>query len=148
VSAAASVVVACRQRRFLLRLVATDGTDSGFAAGTSHVEAIMERLAAIRASYANRRLHALAGSLVRGGGSGALVALLGGRSPTEADVLGGLRTSFTSIATVVFTPGRAGGGVVGAGRGALVVDEGTSFAEVWDGAMSRRSRTGGQAVTR
>ena len=34
----------------LVRLVTTDGADSGFAAGQAHVEAIMERLAIVRAA--------------------------------------------------------------------------------------------------
>ena len=50
VSAAASIVTACWRRRDLARLLATDGTDSGFAAGHPHVEAIMEYLAMVSLS--------------------------------------------------------------------------------------------------
>ncbi len=50
VSAAASVVTASWKRRDLVRLITTDGTDLGFAAGTAHAEAIMEFLATVPAS--------------------------------------------------------------------------------------------------
>ena len=47
VSAAASIVAATARRNDLVRLVTTDGTDSGFAPGSDHVEAIMEHLAVV-----------------------------------------------------------------------------------------------------
>ena len=50
VSAAASVVTASWKRRDLVRLITTDGTDSGSPPGTPHVEAIMEFLATVAAT--------------------------------------------------------------------------------------------------
>lgn len=47
VSAAASIVAATTRRNDLVRLVTTAGTDSDFAPGTDHVEAIMEHLAIV-----------------------------------------------------------------------------------------------------
>ena len=44
--AAASIVAATARRNDLIRLVTTAGTDSDFAPGSDHVEAIMEYLAA------------------------------------------------------------------------------------------------------
>ena len=50
VSAAASIVAATARRNDLIRLVTTAGTDSDFAPGSDHVEAIMEHLAVVPAS--------------------------------------------------------------------------------------------------
>lgn len=50
VSAAASIVSATARRNDLVRLVTTAGTDSDFAPGSDHIEAIMEHLAIVPAS--------------------------------------------------------------------------------------------------
>lgn len=50
VSAAASIVAATARRHDLIRLVTTAGTDSDFAPGSDHVEAIMEHLAVVPAA--------------------------------------------------------------------------------------------------
>ncbi len=50
ISAAASIVSAGAHRQDLIRLVSTDGADSGFAAGHAHIEAIMEHLASVEAA--------------------------------------------------------------------------------------------------
>jgi uncharacterized protein (DUF58 family) len=50
VSAAASIVSATARRNDLVRLVTTAGTDSDFAPGSDHVEAIMEHLAVVPAA--------------------------------------------------------------------------------------------------
>lgn len=47
VSAAASIVAATSRRHDLIRLVTTAGSDSDFAPGSDHVEAIMEHLAVV-----------------------------------------------------------------------------------------------------
>jgi hypothetical protein len=47
VSAAASIVAATAGRHDLIRLVTTAGSDSDFAPGSDHVEAIMEHLAVV-----------------------------------------------------------------------------------------------------
>jgi uncharacterized protein (DUF58 family) len=49
VSAAASILVASGQGGSLVRLLTTDGADSGFGAGPGHLEALMERLARLEA---------------------------------------------------------------------------------------------------
>jgi uncharacterized protein (DUF58 family) len=49
VSAAASIVSATARRNDLVRLVTTAGTDSDFAPGSDHIEAIMEHLAIVPA---------------------------------------------------------------------------------------------------
>ncbi|MDP8976792.1 MAG: DUF58 domain-containing protein [Actinomycetota bacterium] len=48
ISAAASVVHSAWRRRWPVRLVTSDGADSGLAAGHAHMEAILERLALAR----------------------------------------------------------------------------------------------------
>ena len=50
VSAAASIVSATARRNDLVRLVTTAGTDSDFAPGSDHIEAIMEHLAVVPAA--------------------------------------------------------------------------------------------------
>jgi hypothetical protein len=50
VSAAASIVSATARRHDLVRLVTTAGTDSDFAPGSDHIEAIMEHLAIVPAA--------------------------------------------------------------------------------------------------
>jgi uncharacterized protein (DUF58 family) len=49
VSAAASIISAALRQRSLIRLLATDGVDSGFGAGSAHVEAVLEHLATVEA---------------------------------------------------------------------------------------------------
>src|SRR5438105_1825088 len=82
VSAAASIVAACWQRGSLVRLVTTDGVDSGYAARHAHVEAIMETLASVELSR-HDHLTGVLGSLTRPGNAGGLVALF------TADAQGG-----------------------------------------------------------
>ena len=49
VSAAASIAVSCAQGGALVRLITTDGGDSGFGSGSGHLEALLERLARVEA---------------------------------------------------------------------------------------------------
>jgi len=47
VSAAASVITACWQHGSVVRLVTTDGVDSGFGSGAAHLELVLARLAVL-----------------------------------------------------------------------------------------------------
>ena len=47
VSAAASIIVSCAHRRYLLRLVTTSGGDTGSGEGAAHIERILEELATV-----------------------------------------------------------------------------------------------------
>ncbi len=47
VSAAASVITACWQHGSVVRLITTDGVDSGFGSGAGHLEVILARLAVL-----------------------------------------------------------------------------------------------------
>jgi uncharacterized protein (DUF58 family) len=133
VSAAASIVVACSRRRFLLRLVTTDGDDSGMGAGTSHVEGILERLATVALDRSGH-LAGAASSLRRAGaGGGAITVLLGGRGE-DHETVGRLRRSFASCTALSFRESPSGA----SGGGVFVVDEEHPFPEVWPLALGRR----------
>lgn len=136
VSAAASIVLACSRRHFLLRLVTTDGTDTGFAAGSAHVEGIMELLAAVQLVEAGR-LTSVVTSLRRGPGAGAVAVLLGGGAATgDLDAVARLRRSAGHLTILSFaTRGRADDI-----PGALVIDDARDFATAWGQAMRRRGR--------
>ena len=101
VRAAASIVNACWRHGSLVRLVTTDGADSSFAAGQAHVEAIMERLAIVRAARGDR-LASVLGGLRRAGNAGAMVAVITANVPgDEVDRLGRLRGRFGSLSLVL-----------------------------------------------
>jgi uncharacterized protein (DUF58 family) len=76
VSAAASIVAATARRSDLVRLVTTAGSDSDFAPGSDHVEAIMEHLAVLAPSPAGslRRSIDLLGRRSTGGALVVIVA--------------------------------------------------------------------------
>jgi uncharacterized protein (DUF58 family) len=146
VSAAASVVVATARHHFLLRLVTTAGHDSGFAAGSSHVEGILEHLAAVRLVEAGR-LPSLVAGLRRPGNGGALAALVGGRTGTELETLGALRSSYGKLVTVAFTDGRADRDRLGGAPELVVCDESTPFPTAWDLALRAGTRMRGAVRT-
>jgi uncharacterized protein (DUF58 family) len=66
VSAAASILTACWRDGSPVRLLSTDGADSGFGTGQSHVEALLSRLAVARADDADH-LDALVAAPVQAG---------------------------------------------------------------------------------
>ncbi|MBK9181206.1 MAG: DUF58 domain-containing protein [Acidimicrobiales bacterium] len=103
VSAAASVVAACWRRRDLVRFVATDGVDVGFAEGQRHVDAIVEHLATLQASDASN-LRATLGVLARSAHGGALVAIVARAPASDLDAIARLRSGYGSVSTVVFEP--------------------------------------------
>ena len=146
VSAAASVVAACWQRRSLVRLVTTDAVDSGFGAGHVHLEAIMEKLATVTASPTDR-LSDVLGNLSRAGNAGSLVSIL------TAEAAGGdrervarLRWRFGSVTLVLFErpaydptlPGSRPSALP-AGADVVPVDGAHPFAKAWNQAMAGRS---------
>ena len=140
VSAAASVVVACAQRGFLVRLVTTAGYDSGFGSGGDHVGTVLEHLAVVKVCDLGH-LGTLTGSLVRSHGRGALAVLTGDGPAARAPIAapGAVAERGPAPAVVVFSTGtgadtRPGAG--GPGRGSIMVDEATSFARAWNRAMA------------
>lgn len=103
-SAAASVVSACWRHRSLVRLVSTDGVDSGFAAGAGHVEAILEHLAGAGAGR-DDKLVAIVSSLRKEGNGGALTVVTTAAAPAgDLDRVARLRSRFGRVTLVLFEP--------------------------------------------
>jgi uncharacterized protein (DUF58 family) len=94
VSAAASIVDASWRRENLVRMVATDGTDSGFAAGNAAIDGVMEYLATVDLAE-EAAFRRTADRLSRSASGGALVVLVSGDLPErEVEVLARLRRRF------------------------------------------------------
>ncbi|MGH9252380.1 MAG: DUF58 domain-containing protein, partial [Acidimicrobiales bacterium] len=98
VSAAASVVMANGARHDLVRLVTTDGTDSGFGVGAPHSEALLEHLAVIDAA-GSASLRTMLDLLNRSGG-GALVVIVAQTTSAELSGVTRLRRRFGSLLVV------------------------------------------------
>jgi uncharacterized protein (DUF58 family) len=157
VSAAASILSASWRRRSLVRLVTSDGFDSGWAAGAAHAEAVMEHLAALQSSKLDRMADVLAG-LRRSGNGGAIAMVTAGAPSDDLDATARLRTRFGSVHLVVFEPSSWDPQLAGrrafapadttAGRrgGVIRVSADAPFAQLWNEAMARSSRP--QAVAR
>jgi uncharacterized protein (DUF58 family) len=149
VSAAASVVMANGARHDLVRLVTTDGTDSGFGVGGTHSEALLEHLAVIDAA-GSASLRTMLDLLNRSGG-GALVVIVAQTTSAELSGVTRLRRRFGSL-TVVQVDGASAGArapvPVGGSATLLRVGPGAPFGEVWDRAIaaSKPGRTPVQDV--
>lgn len=98
VSAAASVVSANGARRDLVRLVTTDGADSGFGSGGTHLQALLEHLAVVETTgTASLRLML---DLMQRDGQGALVVVVGNTAEDELVTLARLRQRFGRVTLV------------------------------------------------
>ena len=100
-SGAASVIVACWRRRFLVRLVDTSGYDSGAAAGTAHVEALLERLATVEPVEAGRLTATMAACAGR---QRRAWPCCSASRPGRRGRLARLRPPFGALAVVAFPP--------------------------------------------
>lgn len=155
VSAAASVALACRRHRALLRLVTTGGTDSGFGATQEHGEAILERLAL--AGTGDGDLRAVLASLRRSGHSGALTLITtAGSTDGDLSAAARLSTRFGHVAVVLFDRSAYDPWARAAGTrrrrlpatvAGIRVTGDVPFALAWDEAMLR-ARSRGRAVVR
>jgi uncharacterized protein (DUF58 family) len=141
VSAAASIVLACWRRQDLVRLLTTDGTDTGFAAGHNQVDAIMEHLATVQPSTENN-FRASVDRLGRGSTGGAFVAIVPQLGSGELEALARLRNRFGWTRIVIVdrsawdpsapdTPANDGDGV-------LHLTRRHSLTEVWARTVRRR----------
>lgn len=141
ISAAASIVTASWRREDLVRLVSTDGTDSGFAVGHAQVEALMEHLATVEAADEGAFRHVV-DRLARSGAGGALVAVVSEMPARELEALNRLRGRFGSLTVVRFdrsswdhdapeTAQPAGDGST------VVVTRSTPFPAAWAAALAR-----------
>lgn len=151
VSAVASIVTAAARRQDLVRLVGSDGVDSGFAAGHGHTEAILEHLACAEPTPDGGLGRAVDG-LAGGSTGGALVVVGGAFTVEDLDRLGRLGRRYGSALVVSFDPrprhlAGPAAGTAGRGPGApalvsVAADE--PFAPAWDARQRRRSaRTAG-----
>jgi uncharacterized protein (DUF58 family) len=149
VSAAASLVSVSWEERDLVRLVTTDGADSGFAAGHPHVESIMEYLATVKVSNSGGMRAALE-LLDRSGHGGSLVAVVGDAGPADLDAVRRLQVRYGAVTVVCVEPPAARHRAGAAGDGAraalgstpvLRVNAERPFTAVWNDAMGRRRRT-------
>jgi uncharacterized protein (DUF58 family) len=143
VSATASIVTACWKRRDLVRLATTDGVDFGFAAGTAHVEAIMEHLAVVSACSGGT-LRGMVESLSATTTSGSLVVVAGGIADAELAMLTSQRGRFGSVTVVLiersaWDPG-APLSLAASVRGVVRVDRDQPFATAWNRAMHPGAR--------
>ena len=128
VSAAASIVVSSGRGGSLVRLLTTDGGDSGFGTGTAHLDAVLERLARLE-----RREHDLPDLPATSGA----VALVVGAEVPGADLsrlarLGGGPGSLTVV--VVARDGRRA--PASAPGRTVLVGPGQPLAPVWNRAMA------------
>ncbi len=151
-SAAASVVSACWLHRALVRLVSTDGVDSGFAAGHTHVEAILEHLAGATLGRENK-LAPILSSLRREGNGGALAVVTTAAAPgADLDRVARLRSRFGSVTLVLLehsvidpgVPGRATASPAVPGiRTVVRVGADRPFAGAWSAAFTNGGRLAG-----
>lgn len=148
ISAAASVVTASARRQDLVRLITTEGSDSGFAAGHAHVESIMEHLAAVEASH-DAAFRRVIDRAARSSTGGALIAIVAKMAPKEIEQLARLRQRFGSVTIVQFDPSSWDPDVPEPPSGSvipnvLLVAPNRPFPTIWNRAMrrsnSRRSR--------
>lgn len=143
ISAAASIITANAKRQDLVRLVATDGADSGFAAGHAHVESILEHLASVEATNeANHRR--VVDRLSRSSTGGALVVVGASMPSGELDRIARLRNRFGSLRIVQFDPSSWGAtaptGTHSRGEGTIHVTASRSFPDAWNAAVGGRRR--------
>jgi uncharacterized protein (DUF58 family) len=135
VSAAASVLVAGTRRQDLVRVVTASGSDSGFGAGRSHVEGLLEALACIE-PQPGTGLGGASELLGSSGVSGALVVLTGDATPDELHRLVARAEASGPEALLAFSPSTTGGPTV---AGSIVrLGSDTPLLAGWATALRRR----------
>jgi hypothetical protein len=147
ISAAASIIMASWKRHDLIRLLTSDGTDTGFGSDGLHVEAMLEHLAVLE-SVPIGTFRPMLANLARTGGGGALVAVVANAPELELAGLARLEHVFGWFTLVEFD--RSSWDQAAIGRGPvvtsrhLVVTRDQPFATAWNQAMQRRARTAGR----
>lgn len=142
VSAAASIQAASQKSSSLLRLISTDGTDSGFGMGHVHTESILEHLATVAVSR-DDRFAGVAAALRRAGNGGSLAIITTDKaSVADLDGLARLRTRYGTIVIVLIERSayEAGGPAVApmmlpAVSAVVRVDGARAFARAWEEAI-------------
>lgn len=152
VSAAASLVSANSKRSDLVRLVTTDGRDSGLGTGHAHLEAMLEHLALVQLNP-DARLTSVVDLLQRSKGSGgAFVVIAGELAGDWAVALVRLRSRLGSLTLVQIDrtaalhgrrsraePGWAAGPRLASGMPTISVSDETPFPLAWNHALGRQS---------
>jgi uncharacterized protein (DUF58 family) len=144
VSAAASIVAATARRHDLIRLVTSAGSDSDFAPGSDHVEAIMEHLAVVPLASAGS-LRRSVEVLGRHSSGGALVVIVAEATPEDLRAAATLRSRYGSLTVVqidrsAWDPSAAVGT---APEGAILrVTRDAPFAPTWNAHARSSSRRG------
>jgi uncharacterized protein (DUF58 family) len=134
VSVAASLVEACARRHDLLRVVTTDGGDSGFAAGHAHADAVMEYLATAQRT-GHGTLHGALGNVRRSTEGGALVVVGGAMHQSDVDAALRLRSAYGAVYVLRCGPNVLAGGatrISGPDGNVLAVPELDGFGEDWN----------------
>jgi uncharacterized protein (DUF58 family) len=141
VSAAASIHAASHRMYSLVRLLSTDGTDSGFGTGHTHAEAVLEHLATLSATREDR-FAGVAANLRKAGNGGSLAIVTTDKASTaDLEALARLRTRYGTIVLVLIERTEEGGPLQRPAPlpvvSALVRVTGTTpFAESWDSAIT------------
>ncbi len=146
ISAAASLVASSARRQDLVRLVSTDGADSGFAAGHAHVEAIMEHLASVEATN-EAAFQRVLDRLARGAPGGALVVVVALAGQAELERLARLRPRFGSLTIVAFDRSswdRTAPTPTAPARGVMTITGDAGFADTWNRMVHPSRRAQGQ----
>lgn len=149
VSAAASIVSANGGRHDLVRMVTTDGVDSGYGSGTSHVQALLEHLAVVQL-HGGASLRAVL-DLLRRDGQGALVVVVSETTGDDLAATSRLRQRFGLITVVQMDQGRpirVSGGrepALPPNASLVRVTPQTSFPTVWDRAVVTATKAGQRA---
>ncbi len=142
VSAAASIVTANGARRDLVRLATTDGADSGFGSGSTHMQALLEHLAVVETT-GGASLRAML-DLVQRDGQGALIVVVGQTAGDELVSTARLRQRFGLVTVVrVDTTAHPGADANQRASGASVVrvTADAPFPVVWNRAMAAHATT-------
>ena len=144
VSAAASIITATRRSGDLVRLVATDGTDSGFLPGNAAYSAILEYLAVVPRSPGSSLMRLL-DSLSRSSHGGALVVVSGSLGTHDRSRIDAIRHRYATLTTVLIDRSawdpRAPEPTLDASRADEVhVTRSVPFATAWNQAVGRRGR--------
>jgi uncharacterized protein (DUF58 family) len=142
-SAAASVITASARRRDLVRMLTTEGSDSGFVAGHGQMGALMEHLAGLQLTP-DRALRQVIQPLTQGTSRGALVVITGLVTPDYQEALNRVRRPFTSVTVVqVYRSSwdpAAPDLVVRNEPGVVAVTRSASFVTAWNQAFRARPR--------
>lgn len=139
VSAAASIAMASSARGDQIRVLTTDGEDTGYGTGPHHLTRILGLLALV-----NQSEHQLAESLdqlTASGSSGAVVAITTGEDTLDGAIMRRAAASYRRRVIVLF--GQAGAtsvGTDGSVRSTTIVrvDAHGSFADAWHHEFGRR----------